>query len=103
MRAARLPLRRRAIAPAGDAVSRHYLRFPVFDRPGVLARITGALGDSRVSIEQMVQQGGGEGRGAAVQVVLLTHAARAADVQTALDEIGKSDLLADKPRWLRVV
>jgi ACT domain len=33
------------------------LRFPVADRPGVMARLAGALGDAGVSIEQIVQEG----------------------------------------------
>ena len=51
-------------APAADAAwtrsaARYYLRFQVHDRPGVLARLAGALGEAGVSIEQMVQEGGG--------------------------------------------
>ena len=43
-----------------DVVSRYYLRFPVADRPGVMARLAGALGDAGVSIEQIVQEGQAE-------------------------------------------
>ncbi len=70
-----IQLEARPLAPLDEVEARYYLRFQVFDRPGVLARITGALGDARVSIEQMVQQGGGDASGAAVQVVILTHMA----------------------------
>ena len=73
-----IQLEARPLAPMDDVESRYYLRFQVFDRPGVLARITGALGDARVSIEQMVQRGGGDASGAAVQVVMLTHEAHRA-------------------------
>ena len=47
----------RRVLPMADVVSRYYLRFPVADRPGVMARLTRALGDAGVSIEQIVQEG----------------------------------------------
>jgi homoserine dehydrogenase len=72
----------RPVQPLEDLVCRSYLRFPVRDRPGVLARIAGALGECGVSIEQMVQQGSSSE--APVQIVLLTHAARERDVTRAL-------------------
>jgi homoserine dehydrogenase len=85
-----------------DAVEcRYYFRFSVFDRPGVLAKITGALGERGVSIEQLVQQG----RGSAdvpVDVVMLTHESKEASVHAALAEIGSSDYVARPPRMIRV-
>src|ERR1017187_7052507 len=39
----------RPLAPLGGVETRYYLRFQVFDRPGVLSRITGALGEAGVS------------------------------------------------------
>ena len=95
---ATIALRKTTLRSSGQGIARHYLRFPVFDRPGVLARITGALGEARVSIEQMVQQG----RGDTVQVVMLTHEAQVDDVRRALAEIGKGDFLAGKVRSFRV-
>ena len=68
---------------------------------GVLARITGALGERGVSIEQMVQQG----RGSAdvpVDVVMLTHESKESAVQAALDVIAASDFVARPPRMIRV-
>jgi homoserine dehydrogenase len=97
-----LHLAARPIAPLGDVESRYYLRFQVFDRPGVLSRMTGALGDARVSIEQMVQQGGGDSSGASVHVVMLTHEAREADVQRALAQIATHDYVAAPTRVIRV-
>ncbi len=91
----------RKLAPMDDVEARYYFRFSVFDRPGVLAKITGALGDRGVSIEQMVQQG----RGSAdvpVDVVILTHESREAAVQAAIRTIGASDYVARPPRMIRV-
>jgi len=98
-----IQLEARPLAPMDDVESRYYLRFQVFDRPGVLARITGALGDARVSIEQMVQQGGGDASGAAVQVVMLTHEAPERAMKSALAQIDAHDYVAQKTRVIRVV
>jgi homoserine dehydrogenase len=97
-----IQLEERPLRPLADVETRFYLRFQVFDRPGVLARITGALGEARVSIEQMVQQGGGDASGKAVQVVILTHEAREGDVQSALAKIATHDYVAEKTRVIRV-
>ena len=92
----------RPLAPLDEIEMRYYLRFQVFDRPGVLARITGALGDARVSIEQMVQQGGGDSSGGEVQVVILTHVAEERALRIALGTIENHDYVAAPTRVLRV-
>ena len=92
----------RPLLPLADVEAGYYLRFPVFDRPGVLATIAGALGDARVSIEQMVQEGGGDSSGAPVQVVMLTHAAKERDLRRALATLGVSEICAKSPRVLRI-
>jgi homoserine dehydrogenase len=68
-------------------VGPYYLRFSVLDRPGMLARIAGVLGAFDVSIEQMVQEGRARESDNAVEVVMLTHEAREANVKSALGEI----------------
>jgi homoserine dehydrogenase len=97
-----IQLATRALAPIGGIETRYYLRFQVFDRPGVLAHIAGALGEAGVSIEQMVQEGGGDSSGAPVQVVMMTHRALERDIQTALAKIGGSDFVARPTRLIRV-
>lgn len=91
----------RKLAPMSDVVTRYYVRFSVYDRPGVLAKITGSLGERGVSIEQLVQQGRGS-EDVPVDVVMLTHEAKEASFMGALGEIGKSDYIAGKPRFIRV-
>lgn len=91
----------RKLAPLADVETRYYVRFSVFDRPGVLAKITGALGERGVSIEQLVQQGRGT-EDVPVDVVMLTHEAKEAAIQAALEVIGKSDYVAHAPRMIRV-
>jgi homoserine dehydrogenase len=85
-----------------DVRCRYYPRFRVHDRPGVLARLAGALGEASVSIEQMVQEGGGGSSGVPVDIVMLTHEATERDVQRALGVIARSELEASPPRLLRI-
>lgn len=97
-----LQLSERELAPIDDVETRYYLRFRVYDRPGVLARITGALGERRVSIEQMVQEGGGDASGAPVDVVIVTHTARERDVRAALADVDAGHFVATETRLLRI-
>ena len=98
-----IQLEARPLRSPAEVESRHYLRFQVFDRPGVLASIAGSLGEARVSIEQMVQEGGGDSSGAPVQVVMLTHASTGRDLANALERIAAADFVAKPTRVLRVV
>jgi homoserine dehydrogenase len=76
------------ILPMGEVETSYYLRLRVQDKPGVLARITRLLADSRISIDAMVQKepGAGEQR---VDIVMLTHRAQEKNVDTAIRRIEK--------------
>ncbi|HUG76019.1 MAG TPA: homoserine dehydrogenase, partial [Burkholderiales bacterium] len=76
------------ILPIEDVHSCYYLRMRVVDKPGVLARITGILADSRISIDAMVQKEPGEGE-RQVDIVMLTHRALERDVNRAMARIEK--------------
>ena len=91
------------LAPIDDVQCAYYLRFQVFDRPGVLAHIAGALAEENVSILEMVQRGGGDSRGEPVQVVMMTHIAREGDMRRALAAVAKGNYAAKPTRLLRVV
>lgn len=75
-------------ADPAERTGRYYLRLTAADRPGVLAEITRALGDAKVSIESLIQRGHAANGDALVVVV--THEAREADVQSALARIAGS-------------
>jgi homoserine dehydrogenase len=92
----------RPIMSIEDVRARYYLRFQVHDAPGVLARLAGALGEARVSIEQMVQEGGAGSSGVPVDIVMLTHEAAERDVRRALDAIARSGAVASLPRLIRI-
>jgi homoserine dehydrogenase len=92
----------RPLTSLDDVRTRYYLRFQVHDRPGVLALLAGALGDAGVSIEQMVQEGGGGSSGVPVDIVMLTHDALERDVRRAIDTIVQSAVAAAPPRLIRI-
>ncbi len=98
-----IQMQERHLMSLDDVRCRYYLRFQVHDRPGVLARLAGALGDSRVSIEQMVQEGGAGSSGLPVDIVMLTHDAVELDVRTALERIAHSGVAAAAPRLIRIL
>ena len=79
-----------------EARERHFLRIRVTDRPGVLARITGILGEHGISIASVIQHGAADGSGAAgdvpvVPLVIMTHASESGAVRAALAAIDRCD------------
>ena len=85
--------------PIGDTIVRYYFRFTVVDRPGVLAQIAGILGEHDISILSVIQKESGS---ASVPLVIMTHAAREAQVSAALGSIELLEVVRDKTVMLRV-
>jgi homoserine dehydrogenase len=79
----------------------YYLRMRVLDKPGVLARITRILAQSRISIDAMVQKepGAGESR---VDIVMLTHLALEKNVDRAMRRIENLPTVVGKVTRLRL-
>ncbi len=74
-----------------------YLRLTVEDKPGVLARVTGILGDSGISIEAVKQKEPLEGE-TEVPLVLLTHRVLEGDMNRALEAIEAMDAVKSVSR-----
>lgn len=89
-----------AIKPIGETVSKFYLRFSAVDRPGVLARIAGALGTYNISIESMIQSARSSSE--TVPIVIMTHEAREQDVRAALAEIDSFDVIREQTKLIRI-
>ncbi len=89
-----------AIKDMGEIMSMYYFRFTAIDRPGVLSKISGILGEHNISIASVIQKG--RRIGGAVPLVILTHTAKEKDVKTALSEIDRLPVVADKSFLLRV-
>jgi homoserine dehydrogenase len=88
------------IQPVGETSGTYYLRFSVPDRPGILAKIAGALGENGVSIKSVIQTA--QRHGEAVPVVIVTHEAREMEVRKALEQIEALGITAEKTRLLRI-
>ena len=91
-----------------DAHQRHFLRIRASDRPGVLAKITGILGDFRISIASMIQhdaieQGASIAPDAGVPLVIMTHACSSSDVAKAIEAIDGSDVVRGRSVCLSVL
>lgn len=88
------------VTPIEKISTHYYFRFSALDRPGVLSKISGVLGNHRISI-QSVQQKGRKTNGT-VPVVMVTHMAKEADVQKALSQISALDVVGDRPVLIRI-
>jgi homoserine dehydrogenase len=83
-----------------DIVSHYYLRFTVLDQPGVLTRISGVLGDFKISIASMIQPERQEGE--RVPIVIMTHDALESDIRSALKEIDNLPAVQENSRFIRI-
>lgn len=88
------------VTPITDLVSHYYFRFPVLDRPGVLAAIAGILGKFSISIKSVHQKG--RKTNGSVPIVMMTHRAKEADVRNAMQEIRALDVVSAKPVLIRI-
>lgn len=93
-------IRKIPVLPMEETQAHYYFRFFALDRPGVLSKISGILGDYDISIKSVHQKG--RGTKGAVPIVMLTHLAREADVQKALSDIYDLDVVSDPPMLIRI-
>ncbi len=92
----RLPAR---LLREADLESAYYLAIDVVDRPGVLAAVTRAFGDHRVSIRSMEQEGAaGEAR-----LLFITHLAREGDLRATLADLAGLDAVERIGGMMRIV
>ncbi|MEO2055671.1 MAG: homoserine dehydrogenase [Nitrospira sp.] len=80
--------------------SLYYLRFMAEDDPGVLSKISGILGENRIGISSVIQQG--RKIGGHVPLVMMTHRAREKDVRQALSNIDNRDYVSEQTMLIRV-
>ncbi|HAM56106.1 MAG TPA: hypothetical protein DCQ64_12150 [Candidatus Rokubacteria bacterium] len=78
----------------------YYLRVMAQDRPGVLSRVAGLLGQNDISIANVIQKG--RGTREAVPVVMLSHEARERDMRRALAAIDRLPDVAAATTMIRV-
>ena len=89
-----------SIQPMEMLKAAYYFRFSANDRPGVLSKISGILGDHQISISNVIQKG--RKVNGSVPVVMLTHEASESSVSKALSQLDNLDVLTDKTMVIRV-
>lgn len=90
-----------AVEPMEELRTKYYLRLRAADQPGVMAQITRVLGDRAVSLASVIQKETGED-GSSAEIVVTTHTAREADVQDALQELARLDVVLAVDSLIRV-
>jgi len=85
----------RAANISGEFQHRHYIRFIVRDRPGIVAEIAGALASEKINIDALFQRTGYE-KGHLPFVVTVEPCAASA-LRRALDRISHTEWLAAPP------
>lgn len=85
-----------------ESKSRYYLRFPILDRPGMIGKIATTLGNHAISITHamalLVCDQTNRGN-----VMIITHAAREAEVRRALSEIEQAGIVIEEPLAIRML
>lgn len=88
------------LLPFEQILTNYYFRFSAVDRPGVLSRIAGILGENDISIATVIQKG--RKQGGAVPVVMTTYKARERDVRRAMHDIDQLDIVMGKTMLIRI-
>jgi len=83
-----------------DIVTNYYFRFAALDRPGVLSRIAGILGENNISIAAVIQKG--RQKAGTVPIVMTTHKSKENDVQKAIREIDRMEIIHGKTVVIRI-
>lgn len=90
------------IRSIGEVLSQYYLRFSGLDTPGVLSKISGLLGKYQISIASVIQKGRAKGPKGDVPIVIITHKAKEQDIQSALLEIDRLEVITNKTALIRM-
>jgi homoserine dehydrogenase len=85
------------LKPTGEVQSRHYLRVAIKDEVGTMAKVASVLAANGVSIASVLQKDMAQTAGAFVPVIILTHRARQANMDAALAEIARLDIIGAHP------
>jgi len=88
------------LIPMDNIETKYYFRFSVLDRPGVLSKISGILGDHNISLATVIQKARGEA--GPVPIVMTTYKAKEKDVRQALKKIDKLNIVRGKTIFIRI-
>ena len=91
----------KSIKPMAELETRYYLRLNVADRPGVLAQVAKVLGDHLISISSVIQKMTNSVAQTA-EIVIMTHPAKEAAMQQALDKVTHLAVVREISNFIRV-
>jgi homoserine dehydrogenase len=91
----------KSIKPMAELETRYYLRLNVADQPGVLAQVSKVLGDHLISISSVIQKAT-DAVAQTAEIVIMTHPAREAEMQQALNELGRLASVKEIGNFIRV-
>jgi len=89
------------IKPMSDIETRYYLRMNVADCPGVLSQISKILGDHLISISSVIQKMT-DSIAQTAEIVIMTHPAKEAAVQQALEKLTNLSVVREISNFIRV-
>ena len=87
--------------PIGETLSEYYVQLCVADKPGVIAQISGILGELNIGISSILQPES-EDDSSTVPLVMMIHTATNAQISEALQRISALDCVRKQPRMIRV-
>ncbi len=93
-------LGRMKVRPIDAIQTKFYIRFMAIDKPGVLAKITGILGQYNIGINSVTQKA--HNRLSIVPVIMLTDYVTEMNLRLALNEIEKLSVIKGKPVAIRM-
>ena len=91
----------KSIKSMAELETRYYLRLNVADQPGVLAQVSRVLGDHLISISSVIQKAI-DAVAQTAEIVIMTHPAKEAEMQQALDELGRLASVKEICNFIRV-
>ncbi len=87
------------LLPIDELETEFYLRLTTLDKPGVLSKVTGILGEHGISIRALTQKPEHDPEN--VPVIIITHTARNAEVMAALRKIDALEVIREPTRVIR--
>ncbi len=93
---------RLSMLPVAELETKYYLRLRAYDKPGVMAQITGVLGEMGVSLASIIQKEVPEDADTPAEVVIITHKARESAVQEAARKLEALPVVYGEPKLVRI-
>ncbi len=89
------------IKPIDEVETQYYIRLNAADRPGVLAKVATVFGNNKISIASAIQPESDDKTHTA-EIVIMTHPAREKDMQKALRQLERLDVVKEVANFIRV-